>query len=466
MKPLLSLLAMLGLAACTMGPDYHLPVEAQINQPKAQAAFVSATPGATTLTPVPAGWWRLYDDPQLNQLEQEALAANNDLRVAAANLARAQATQQEVEGAGDVKIGGNFAAERAQLSGQSYLLPVQMPTQYLGDGGVHVAYQLDLFGRLKRAAEAASDDREATAAGLDVARITVAADVARAYVEACSAGHEMQAATHILALQRHARDASAQLVAAGRQPGTLMPGMQALVEQAQAAVPPYQARQKLALYRLAILTGHPPADYPRAVEACDRPPQLQRPLPVGDGAALLKRRPDIRQAERGLAAATARIGVATAALYPDVSLGLSVGSTGLLTQLTEASAGYWGLGSLISWTLPDASSHARVEGANAAAAASLAHFDAVVLNALRETESSLTVYARDLQRNADLHAARDHLAEAADQAEGLFKVGRSPFLSGLSAKQALAQADQAVAVSEDQISADQVSLFLALGGGW
>jgi outer membrane protein TolC len=193
---------------------------------------------------------------------------------------------------------------------------------------------------------------------------------------------------------------------------------------------------------------------------------LQRPLPVGDGAALLKRRPDVRQAERGLAGATARIGVATAALYPDVSLGLSVGSTGLLTQLTEASAGYWGLGSLISWTLPDASSHARVEGANATAAAALAHFDGVVLNALRETESSLTVYARDLQRNADLHAARDHLAEAADQAEGLFKAGRSPYLNGLSAKQALAQAEQGLAVSEDQISVDQVSLFLALGGGW
>ena len=467
MKPYLPVLAVLSLAACTeLGPDYRLPEAAAINRPEAQLGFVSAVPTAASLAPVPENWWRLYDDATLDRLELEALAANNDLRVAAANLERAQAMQREVEGAQDIKAGADFAAERAQLSGQSYLLPVQLPTQYLGDGGVHIGYQLDLFGRLKRAAEAAQADREASEAGVELARISVAADVARAYAEACAAGHQRKAAEQVLAMQQRVLDVTNQMVAAGRTASSELPRMQAQVDQARASVPQFLARQKVALFRLAVLTGHSPSDYPRDVESCTKPPLLTQVLPTGDGAALLKRRPDVRQAERGLAAATARIGVATAALYPDITLGLTAGSTGQLGALAEPSAAYWSLGSLISWRIPDASAHARVAQADAATAAALAHFDGVVLNALRETESNLTVYARDLQRNDDLRAARDHAQQAADEAETLFQAGRAAYLSGVSAKLALAQYEQTLAMSEDQLASDQINVFLSLGGSW
>ena len=467
MKKPLSILMLCGLAACTaVGPDYKLADDAQFNNPSAQGAFAAAESGIAAKTDVPGDWWHLYNDPLLDDLERQALAANTDLRLAAANLARAQAWQKETDGARDIKAGIEFGAERTQLSGQSYLLSEQMPSQYLGSGGIHVAYQLDLFGRLKRAVEAASADREAAAAGLDLARITVAAEVARAYGEACSAGHQRQAAQRLVELQDHAVAVMTRLVAAGRIAVPEQTRSQAQLEQARAAVPHYLAQQKQALFRLAVLTGHPPSDYPRAVERCTQPPRLDAAIPVGDGAALLKRRPDIRQAERAVAAATARIGVATAALYPDVTLGLSAGSTGLLNSLTLPSAEYWGVGPLISWTLPDAASHARIEKADAETAAALARFDAVVLNALRETESGLTVYARDLDRHADLRAARDRYAEAAQQAASLFQAGRSPVLAGISAQQTLAAAEQALAASEDKLSADQISLFLALGGGW
>jgi NodT family efflux transporter outer membrane factor (OMF) lipoprotein len=459
-KKLTLLAVLLAVSACTtVGPDYHPPA------PEA-GAFLGGDPKLTATTPPPASWWRLYDDGELNRLEEEARVANLDLRAAAANLARAQALQQEVDSAQDVGLAADFAVERTQLSGESYLVPAQLPSQYLGDGGLHLAYQLDLFGRLKRASEAAAADRETVAAANDVAAISIAAEVARAYGEACAAGHQRDTAQRLLDLQERVRAVTVQLAKAGRDSPLEVTRVAAGVDQARAALPLYEARQKLALYRLAVLTGHPPAEFPRPVADCRQPPRLYRPIPIGDGASLLRRRPDVRQAERALAAATARVGVAMAALYPDITLGLGAGSTGRLTDLGMPAAEYWSVGSLISWRLPDAAAHARISGADAAAKAALAHFDGVVLTALRETESSLTVYQQDLERNAALRAARDHAAELTDQTDRLRQAGRSPYLSGLSAQQGLAQAEQSLALSDDQISADQITLFLALGGGW
>jgi multidrug efflux system outer membrane protein len=196
------------------------------------------------------------------------------------------------------------------------------------------------------------------------------------------------------------------------------------------------------------------------------PPTLKQPIPVGDGAALLKRRPDVRQAERTLAGATARIGVATAALYPNVTLGLGAGSTGLLADIGQAPANRWGLSSLITWTIPGEGERARIRQTEAGADAALARFDGVVLTALRETETSLDAYAHDLDRNAALKAAREQAVLAESQAQRLYRAGRSPYLAGLDAQRTLAGAEAALASSDSQVAADQVNLFLALGGGW
>jgi NodT family efflux transporter outer membrane factor (OMF) lipoprotein len=467
MKRALPLLSLLVLAACTkVGPDYHLPDEAAINAPHAQGSFTAMTSKAVELAPVPEGWWKLYDDPRLNALEEKALAANTDLRIAAANLARSQAVQSEIEGHQDIQGGASFAVDRAQLSGESFLVPAQLPSQWLGDGAIKIGYQLDLFGRLKRAAEAADADTQAVAAAQELARISVAGEVARAYVEACSAGYEMAVAQRQVDLQGRSNDIIRRLSDAGRGSKIDVTRGEAQLEQARSALPGLRARHQIALYRLATLTGKPPADYPKELENCTELPRIHRPIPVGDGAALLKRRPDIRQAERSLAAATARIGVATAALYPDITLGGQLGATGLITDLGKPAAQEWGFGPLISWTFPLQSEQARVDEADEAAKAALARFDGVVLNALRETESSLAVYQHDLERNAILHAARDKAAEASGEADSLYKGGRTPYLTGLLAQQTLTTSEQSLAASDSQVSLDQVTLFLALGGGW
>jgi len=247
----------------------------------------------------------------------------------------------------------------------------------------------------------------------------------------------------------------------------LIPVARAQLEQLHAALPPLQAQHRTAQYRLSVLTGDLPGTLSREIDQCNAPPRLTSPIPVGDGAALLRCRPDIRQAERGLAAATARIGVATADLYPSISLGLSAGSTGELAQFGATNASRWSLGPLISWTLPlTGSARSRIAQAEAGSNAALARFDAAVLNALRETESALIVNARELDRNAALKAARDQSVLASEQARSLYRYGRTDFLTTLDADRTLAAAESTSAASEAQLAVDQVTLFLALGGGW
>jgi NodT family efflux transporter outer membrane factor (OMF) lipoprotein len=468
MRRLLPLAAgALALSACTtVGPNYKVPQAAAVKAPAAQGAFLGAASPAVSQAPPPPGWWRLYRDPTLDALEEQALAANTDLRVAAANLARAQAVVSEARAANEPTLKINGSAERARESAESFLLFEPIPTENLADVGLGVSYTIDLVGRLRRAAEAAQADAEASQAGLDLARVSVAGEVAAAYIDACAAGEELAVANRSVDLQARNLAVTERLAAAGRGTAIDVTRARALLDQTRSGTPALVARRQAALFRLAALTGRPPAQFPRAAADCAALPKLDRPIPVGDGAALLRRRPDVRQAERTLAGATARIGVATAALYPTVTLGLGVGSTGLLADIGQPAANRWNAGSMISWTFPTGGERARIRQANAAADVALAKFDGVVLNALRETETSLAAYAQDLQKNADLRAAREQAEVAEGQAQRLYRAGKSPYLTGLDATRTLAQADTALAASNSQVAADQVKLFLALGGGW
>ncbi|VVC84417.1 efflux transporter outer membrane subunit [Sideroxydans sp. CL21] len=455
------------LAACTnVGPDYAVPAQAKINAASAQKPFMGATQSDPVRGNAPNDWWKQYNDEQLNHLVEEALAANTDLRIAAANLARSEAVVMEVKGAADVKASASASAVRARQSGEAFLLPTPIPVENLGDAGVNVSYQVDLVGGLKRAAEAATADAEASRAALDLARISIVADVALAYTETCAAGQELEIARHSLDLQQQNQDAVARLVAGGRRTVVDLPRANKLVDQTRSSIPIYTARQRIALYQLAVLTGHTPGEYPREIASCKQLPKLSSAIPVGDGAALLRRRPDVRQAERALAGATARIGIATAALYPNITLGLSDGATGILEHMGQKQTQRWSIGPLISWSMPGNLEKARLRQADASTDAALAHFDAVVLKALQEVENTLTVLARDLDRNTALRQARNETDEASREIQTLYRAGRLTYLDDLDAQRNLSTAEADLATSDVQVAIDQVKLFLALGGGW
>jgi outer membrane protein TolC len=188
----------------------------------------------------------------------------------------------------------------------------------------------------------------------------------------------------------------------------------ALRDQRKADIPVLVAQRQASLFRLALLTGRTPTELPAVAGARTAPPRILQPIPIGDGASLLARRPDVRASERRLAAATANIGVATADLYPKISLGGSIGSTSFgFGDAFGASALRWLAGPLISWSFPNqARIRARIGVARADSQAALASFDGSVLQALSETETALSNYARALDRRIALASARDQAERA------------------------------------------------------
>jgi outer membrane protein TolC len=255
-------------------------------------------------------------------------------------------------------------------------------------------------------------------------------------------------------------------VAAGRREQIEIEQQEAAAEQARASLPSLEARQKNALFRIATLAGKTPAEFDAGLMACNRSLDLDATLPVGDGAGLLARRPDVRAAERRLAASTAQIGVATADLYPTVRLGATIGTTGAVSDFMIDRTNRYSGGPGISWQLNQSIPRAKIAVAKAEAKADLARFDSAVLTALRETDSALNDYDHDQARLAKLEAARDRSARAAADARTLRAGGRLDALTALAAERAQANAEQTVAAAKGRISADEMVLFLALGGGW
>ena len=265
------------LAACAIapvGPDYSVPAAAVVNRPGAGAPFAQAAAASGAATPfadapLPPHWWRLYQDPRLDALVEKALARNTDLRVALANLRKAEAADAAVTDQKKPTLSVEGGPAFGHVSGLTYLAPNYVPPSSWEYGvGASLSYQLDLFGRLQRSIEASRDDTEATQAALDLVRVNVAAGTARAYADACATGLRIASAERSTELQQQALDISVRLQEAGRVGITDAARARSQLQVLKAAIPPLQARRQAALYRLATLTGDLPQDFSRDVAAC------------------------------------------------------------------------------------------------------------------------------------------------------------------------------------------------------
>lgn len=465
LRNLVTAASALALAACAVGPDYKAPQSA--SAPAATGAFVSANSPAVSLAPVAADWWRLYDDPVLDGLVADALANNTDVRVAVANIAKARAAlrgarsdrlPQTQIGAG-ANYGRNPVGQR---------LPGADREDWTVDVGANISYEVDLFGRVSRSVEAARGDTEAAEASADAVRVIVAADTTQAYADAASGAARLDVARRIVDLLGQQVKLTERRKEVGMATGLDLARITTLRDQRAADIPSIEAERQAALFRLATLTGRAPAALPAIAGDRNISLEITDPIPVGDGAALLKRRPDIRAAERRLAADTARIGVATADLYPRITLGGSAGSTG--TGFGDVFGGgplRWLLGPLINWNfLNQEGARARIAGAEADTQASLATFDGTVLRALEETETALSSYAHQLDRRTALQAARDQAETAVKITRAQQREGAIDGLVALDAERTFAEAEASLALADARIADAQVDLFRALGGRW
>ena len=456
--------AALALSGCMVGPNYVSPA----GKAPAQAPLSEAgAPGFVADEP-PVEWWHLFDQPVVDRLVGEALAANTDLRVAAANLRQARAVLRETrtQRLPSTTVSGSYS--RTRQSGASFGQSIPGSELDVYDAGLDASYQVDLFGKIGRAIEAGRADVAASQATYDLTRVTVVAETIRAYADACAAGRQLAVARDSLRVQQDTFDLTRRLEEGGRGTGLQTSQGAAQLEQTRADVPTFEAARKSALFRLAVLTGKPPAEFPADVASCETSPTVSKPIPVGNGATLLARRADVRAAERRLASATAQIGVATADLYPSISIGGSIGSTALRPGDLFSDKGFrFSIGPLLSWTFPNIGvARARIAQARAGADAALATFDGTWLTALQDTETALANYVAAGTRVETLRRASTQSEEAARIARLRYRAGAEDFQIVLDAERSLAAAEAQLAAAQSQFSDATISLFLALGGGW
>ena len=460
MRKLVSLLA-LSLGACAVGPDYAPPAP----PPPATGAFQTMAPGTDAAQPL-AQWWRLYDDPTLDQLVERALTANADLRVARANLLQARAVVREARAGlfpdGTLSAGADYGNDGGFNGGQSR----GGASQWSYNGAATVDWEIDLFGRIGRTIEAVDADAAAAQAVRDGVALTVAAETARAYVDACALSESIAVARESASLAEREFSIQQSRVRAGAASHLDAERAATALANVRAELPTLEGRRRASLFELAALIGATPAELPEAARACARAPAPLAAIPVGDGRGLLARRPDVRAAERRLAAETARIGVATAELYPSISLG---GSANFFRNddVRGSDSRSFSLGPLISWNWGALfAGRAHVEQAQASTQAALAAFDGTVLTALKEVEQALSLYAVEGERNQRLREAAGHAASSYDLANQRYRAGAIAFLDLIDTQREAANARAALASSSQQLGSLRVDLFKALGGGW
>lgn len=455
---------------CAVGPNYERPAST------VDAEFINAGASASNTQPVSAdiaSFWRGFGDEALSTLVDRALAANGDVRIAQARLQEARADLGLANAQLLPDIGVSAGATRGVTPiTQAPGLSRSDRTGTVYDAGFVANWELDFFGRNRRASESAAALVAASEAGLHAAHTAVAAEVARNYLELRGLQQRLQVADTSLVNQRESLRITEARLDAGRGTQLDIARARTLVENTEATRPALQAAIDRTIYRLATLSAQPP----RALAATLAPVTALPGLPVTDLAALplgttevwLARRPDLIAAERQLAAATASIGVAKADLYPRISLSGLLGlNAATLGDLGRSESAIYSLGAGLSWSVLDFGRvRSRIAASEARAQASLASYEQTVATALEETEGALTQFTRNAQRAERLDRAARSAEEAAELARLRYDAGVTDFLVVLDAeREVLASRDQLVQAQVGTATA-LVSVYRALGGGW
>jgi multidrug efflux system outer membrane protein len=457
------LLGIVVLAGCAVGPDYHRP------STPLDATFVNAAEsGLATGDPVEQ-YWMGFDDPLLTALIDEALGNNRDLAAAAANLQAARA-ERRLTGFDQFPTatfagGYTYSQEAAeQLPGYTESQRRFDTAQAAFDG----LWELDLFGRVRRNVEAARADVGSSEASVSDARVSIIAEVARDYFvlrglqdQKSLTERNAENQYRTLTLTRNRLDAGR-----GNQLDTAR--AEAQWQTTLASLPSLEASIATTMYRLSVLTGREPGVLVERLAPAAPWPSVPPMSAIGTPEQLLRRRPDIRVAERQLAASTARVGVAVGDLFPKVTL---VGEVGYVAptfgEFGQSQAKFYSIGPSITWAAFDLGRvRARIGAARAQTDAALARYQGAVLNALGDTEGSLISYGRSQSRRQALQLAAAASDKAADLARQRFQGGLIDFLEVLDAERTALSAELLLSQSRTDAATSLVAVYKSLGAGW
>jgi NodT family efflux transporter outer membrane factor (OMF) lipoprotein len=460
---LLWLFLVLALAGCfAVGPDYKTPdISAPAEwRPNLGGGLSAQEPEAETL----AKWWTTLGDPDLSDLVERAMAGNLDLKKAQARIREARARRGIAE-AGlfpSLDLGGSATVGRAS---EDIGLGVRRELYRVG---FDASWEVDVFGGTRRSIEAAQGDLEATVADYQDVLVSLLAEVALNYVEARTLQTQLQVAEENLKAQAETLQLTEWRFAAGLVSGLDVEQAKTNLENTRSQLPRLRSSIEAAKNRLAILLGA----FPGTLEAqlATRKPIPEAPLDVSVGvpAEALRRRPDVRRAERQLAAQTARIGIATADLYPKFSLPGSIGLEALSTNHLFSSANRaWSLLGGFTWPIfKGGAIRQNIEAQNALQEQALKQYETTILSALEEAENALVAYGEEQNRRQALTDATDAAQQAAELARNQYASGLIDFQSVLDAERSLLTFQDQLAQSQGQVTTNLISVYKALGGGW
>ncbi|WP_414147156.1 efflux transporter outer membrane subunit [Erwinia sp. BNK-24-b] len=480
------LVATITLSACTVGPDYQPPKAATPSSFNSLASDRASKPQATVTNP---GWWKSFNDPQLNSLIDRAIAGNLSLQQAVLRIAGSRQQLNQARGAWFPSVNGKASAQRQQLGLKGELesngvyqqldaantdadvsSALNELTEPVGlyQGSFDASWELDLWGRVRRQVEAAGAQQQESLESRNDALVSLEAEVARTYLQLRGAQLISQTLQTQLEVAQQTLELTQSQQRNGLAPQMDVENARAQLHSLQAQLPQYEAQIHQAMNGLAVLIGKPPGMLDAELAAPKALPALPKEVAVGLPSTLARRRPDVRQAEARLHEATANIGVSVAQLFPDFSL---TGQFGLrntdASYLDNWSSHFYTYGASVSLPifqggrLVSGVKLARAEQANAALG-----YRQTVLTALQDVENALVSYRTDQQQVEGLDQTVDALQNAFNLANDSYGKGLSSFIDALTAQRQLSQAKQQAASARVQSSLDLVALYKALGGGW
>lgn len=458
-----TLAAAVFLSACAVGPDYEPPKVATPDQ------FVGAETAQFSSADVESDFWKSFNDERLNALIEQALTSNHDIRIAAARLREARALRGEarLDFAPTITASAGHTESRGSSRQTAPIAGVSRDQDYY-DAGFDAFWELDFFGRVRRGVEARSAEVQSAEAGVYDTQVSITAEVARNYFELRGAQQRLEVASRNADNQRETLRITTARLDAGRGTQLDKSRAQAQLSATLATIPDLETSVTRTILRLGVLIGQNPESLLAQLSA----PQQLPPLPVahniGTPELLLRRRPDIRVAERDLAAATAQIGVAVGDLFPRISFighwGFDAADRG---DLGDAGSENYSFGPSIQWAAFDLGRvRQRITQREAATDRALARYEQVVLQALEETDASLTAYVKAIVKQEHLQASASASLEASTLARARYESGVADFLAVLDAERTALAAEDLLAQSQTQTATALLATYKALGGGF
>jgi NodT family efflux transporter outer membrane factor (OMF) lipoprotein len=442
------------VTGCKVGPSFKPP------QTPVPDEWVGPLPPPTSAEQDLAQWWMVFQDPMLTSLVERAVDSNLDLTLAEARVRQARAAR----GVAISGLGPTFDA----TSSYSRSRNATTGTANRYQAGFDAAWELDLFGGTRRGVEAATANLEATVDARLNVLVTLTAEVAANYIGLRSFQEQIAIAQRNLKAQQHSADLTRQRFQGGLVSGLDVANAQAQVATTAAQIPVLEQSAQQTIYSLSLLLGREPGALLEELSRSASIPAAPPAVPVVVPSELLRRRPDIRQAEALIHAATAEIGVATADLFPRISLSGNLGTQGnKFSSLTNWANRFWSIGPSASWNLFNTGrTRANIEVQKALEEQSLIEYRQTVLGAFQEVENALIASAKEQEHYKALTGAVTANRKAVELATSLYTQGQTDFLNVLQAQGALYASENALALSTRTVSTNLVALYKALGGGW